>query len=165
MKRKIEFSPVNLRGIADIYSIRIGEDRDNEFRKFLILFKSETDKYLQDDFYRIAEAINEISEKGALERFFRPEGKYADRVYAVPKEILRRDKTKHGTLRLYCLRISDKLLIIGGGGEKTTDSYEQDPILSEAVETLQAVDYELSQLEDAGKSVEDDIQNITIYID
>lgn len=164
MKRKIEFSPVNLRGIADIYSIRIDGEPNNEFRKFLILFKSETDRYLQDDFFRIAEAIKKISEIGALERFFRPEGKFADRVFAIPRDILHRDKSRHGTLRLYCLRISDKLLIIGGGGKKTTDAYNEDPALLEAVETLQSVDSELLQLEEDGNNIEEDIQNITILL-
>lgn len=165
MRRKIEFTPVDLRGVADIYSIKIEGDSNSEFKKFLILFQTSSDKYLQDDFYRIAEAIKKISEQGALERFFRPEGAVSDRVWAIPLEILQRDKTKHGTLRLYCIRISDKLLIIGGGGEKKTDKYEQDSILSEAVETLQSIDHELFLFEQDGRIIEDEIQNITVFID
>lgn len=165
MKRKIEFAPIDLRGVADIYSIRIEGDPDSEFRKFLVLFKNETDKYLKDDFYRIAEAIKKISEQGALERFFRPEGSRDDRVYAIPLEILPRDKTKHGTLRLYCIRVSDRLLIVGSGGKKATDSYEEDPVLTEAVTTLQSIDESLAEMESDGTTLEDEIQNITIYID
>lgn len=165
MKQRIEFTPVDLRGVADIYSIKIDGDSNSEFRKFLILFQSSSDKYLKDDLYRIAEAIKKISEQGALQRFFRSEGAFRDRVLAIPLQILNRDKTKHGTLRLYCIRISDKLLIIGGGGEKKTDKYEQDPILSKAVTTLQSIDHELFLLEQDGQIIEDDIQNITVFID
>lgn len=165
MKRKVEFAPVNLQGVADIYSVRVGAEADSEFRKFLILYKSATDHYIQDDFNRIVEAIKKVSEQGALERFFRPEGKMVDRVWAIPEEILSRNKKKHGTLRLYCIRVSDKLLIIGGGGVKATDTYEQDPLLNEAVSLLQAVDRELMSLEDDGTCIEDNIQNITVYID
>lgn len=165
MKKKVEFVPVNLQGIADIYSIRVDTETESEFKKFLVLFRSETDPYLKDDFFRIAEAIKKISEQGALERFFRPEGRRSDRVWAIPLEIIPRDKTKHGTLRLYCIRVSDKLLIVGGGGEKTTDEYQQDPILNDAVALLQSIDAELLAMEDDGTSIENEIQNITVYID
>lgn len=165
MKKKVEFAPIDLRGVADIYSIRIEGDPETELHKFLVLFKSATDAYLKDDFNRIAEALKKISEQGALERFFRPEGRMADRVFAIPISILPRDKSKHGTLRLYCIRVSDKLLIVGGGGMKTTDSYEQDPVLSGAVCVLQAIDKELNEREDEGVVIEDEIQNITVYID
>lgn len=80
-------------------------------------------------------------------------------------EIRPRDKTKHGTLRLYCIRISDKLLIIGNGGKKTTSSYEEDADLSEAVAILQSIDKQLSIKESEGTNIESNIQNITVYID
>lgn len=99
MKRRVEFTPIDLRGVADIYSIKIEGEQASEFLKFLVLFRTETDKYLLDDFNRIAEALKKISEQGALERFFRPEGRMGDRIFAVPLEIRPRDKTKHGTLR------------------------------------------------------------------
>ena len=47
--------------------------------------------------------LDRIGETGALERYFRPEGKYGDGVSAIPIE--------SGKLRLYCLRLSDKILI------------------------------------------------------
>lgn len=165
MKRRVEFTPIDLRGVADIYSIKIEGEQASEFLKFLVLFRTETDKYLLDDFNRIAESLKKISEQGALERFFRPEGRMGDRIFAVPLEIRPRDKTKHGTLRLYCIRISDKLLIIGNGGKKTTSSYEEDADLSEAVAILQSIDKQLSIKESEGTNIESNIQNITVYID
>ena len=56
---------------------------------------------------------------GALERFFRPEGKIRDSVAAIPIE--------GGKLRLYCLRISEQIVILGNGGVKATRTYEEDP--------------------------------------
>ena len=40
-------------------------------------------------------------------------------------------------LRLYCLRLSDKILILGNGGVKKTKRYEDDSILNGCVITLQ----------------------------
>ena len=65
---------------------------------------------------------------------------------------------------MYCIRISDKLLILGGGGLKTTDSYEQDDILNKKVEDLQLIDKEIATLEKR-TIIEDAIYNITIEID
>ena len=52
-----------------------------------------------------------------------------DSVAAIPIE--------GGKLRLYCLRISDQIVILGNGGVKTTGSYEQDPKLYGYVLDLQ----------------------------
>ena len=45
-----------------------------------------------------------------------------------------------GKLRLYCLRLSDSVLIAGGGGRKTTQSYEEDVNLNGYVISLQKLD-------------------------
>ena len=57
------------------------------------------------DYNTIILALAKIIDKGALERFFRIEGKMSDNVAA-----LSIDSRK---LRLYCLRISDQILILG----------------------------------------------------
>jgi hypothetical protein len=43
-------------------------------------------------------------------------------------------------LRLYCLRLSDKILIIGNGGVKNTKTYEESKELKGYVLTLQNFD-------------------------
>ena len=43
-------------------------------------------------------------------------------------------------LRLYCLRITDKILIIGNGGTKTTQTYEESNELLGYVIDLQKFD-------------------------
>ena len=43
-------------------------------------------------------------------------------------------------LRLYCLRISDQILILGNGGIKNTRTYQEDETLSGYVMNLQTFD-------------------------
>lgn len=51
------------------------------------------------------------------------------------------------TLRLYCLNISHKILVLGNGGVKTTQTYEEDPHLHKCVQTLQKIDIEIKKNE------------------
>lgn len=69
-----------------------------------------------------------LEKKGALERYFRPEGKYGDGISEIPIDVNR--------LRLYCLRLSDKILIFGNGGIKDSDCWENSNTLSKYVEIL-----------------------------
>ena len=97
---------------------------------------------LNYDFQRILLALEKIIDHGALERFFRIEGKMNDHVSA-----LAIDSRK---LRLYCLRISDQILILGNGGVKNTRTYQEDQELSGYVMDLQRFDKLLKQLEENG---------------
>jgi len=58
-----------------------------------------------------------------------PEGKMSDHVVALP--------VVNSKLRLYCLRLSDKILIPGNGGVKNSRTYNEDDVLSGYVITLQ----------------------------
>ena len=73
--------------------------------------------------------LDKIADEGALERFFRPEGKMRDSIVALP--VLR------SKLRLYCLRLSDRILILGNGGVKNSRTYEENDSLRGYVLTLQ----------------------------
>ena len=115
---------------VSLYSIRFNDENFTEFEKFLATFKDNA--ALNKDFKRIVYAISKILDNGALERYFRPECRFNDGVCAVPIE--------SGILRLYCLRISDQILIVGNGGVKTTRTYNEDPILSGYVIDLQKFD-------------------------
>ena len=57
-----------------------------------------------DDIDVIISWIDQIAERGALERYFRPEGHYDDGVGVIPIDV-------GNKLRLYCLRLSDKILV------------------------------------------------------
>ena len=161
--RKVEFVPFRLTEAVDIYSIRIDGKEESELQEFIVTFKDTDDQYLLQDWREIMKYIQTIGIKGAKEYYFRPEGTMKDRICALPIYTTGRSKT-HGTLRLYCIRISDKLLILGGGGIKMTAKYEEDELLLEIVRTLQNIDIELVKLEEDGIDLHTTLNNITIMI-
>ena len=73
--------------------------------------------------------MDKIVEMGALERYFRPEGKYGDGVGVIPIDI-------GNKVRLYCLRLSDKILIFGNGGVKDTAKWQESEELAPYVKLL-----------------------------
>ena len=106
-----------------IYTLQFLRDMESEFEKFIAKFRDDA------DYARIAAFVTRIARTGALERYFRNEGKMSDSVVAIP--------VTSSKLRLYCLRLSDKILVLGNGGVKKTRRYEDDPILNGYVMTLQ----------------------------
>ena len=78
------------------------------------------------------ESSEKIGLRGALERYFRPEGKIKDDVFAIPIETNR--------LRLYVIRITDEIVVIGNGGRKKTKTYNEDAELNLYVNQLQRID-------------------------
>lgn len=102
-----------------------------------------------------------LSVSGFLERYFRPEGKMRDNVCALP--------IQSGKLRLYCLRLSDSVMIAGNGGVKNVRSYEENEELSGYVVTLQKLDEAIKLAVKKGKiTIEEhnieDIDNITFSL-
>ncbi|MDD6003922.1 MAG: hypothetical protein PUC50_17225 [Bacteroidales bacterium] len=120
---------VNQTDSASLYTITF-DDGVSEFEKFINKFKDNAT--LQRDYQLILLALEKIALNGALERYFRPEGKMNDGVGALPIT-----KSK---LRLYCLRLTDKILILGNGGEKNTKTYEESEELKGYVMDLQKFD-------------------------
>jgi hypothetical protein len=114
---------------VNFYTLRI-EDEDTEIEKFFNKFPSDCE--FDEDIQIIIRWIDKIGSIGALERYFRPEGKYSDNVSAIPIEISK--------VRLYLLRISESIIILGNGDIKTTKTYNEDFTLSHIVELLQSVD-------------------------
>jgi len=112
--------------LVTLYSILFEGEENNEFIKFVSKYSSST-KY-STDIQRIVFYLDKIKEKGALERYFRYEGRPAQKIKAIPIEI--------NKLRLYAIRLSDNILIIGNGGHKKTRTYNEDPILNRYVEDL-----------------------------
>ena len=104
--------------------------------------KFKDNSQLNQDFQRIIVALEKIIERGALERFFRIEGKMNDHVSALSLD--------SRSLRLYCLRISDQILILGNGGAKMTRTYQEDETLSGYVMDLQQFDELLKEAQKKG---------------
>ncbi len=123
-----------------IYTLQFLRDVESEFEKFVTKFREDAE--YSEDFSRIAAFITRIAKTGALERYFRPEGKMNDSVVALP--------VTSSKLRLYCLRLSDKILVLGNGGVKTSQRYEDDALLNGYVMTLQKFEKLLRQEVDNG---------------
>ena len=120
---------------VSLYSICFNGNAISEYEAFVKKFKD--DATLNNDYKNILLALEKIIAVGAFERFFRPEGKMKDRVAALSLD--------SQTLRLYCLRISDQILIIGNGGKKNTRTYEESAELSGYVMDLQEFDKILTE--------------------
>lgn len=127
---KAKLESINNTDVVSLYSIHFEKENLTEFARFLEKFKENS--RLQRDFLRIVQAVQLIMSDGALERRFRPEGKMSDGVCALP--------VLTGKLRLYCLRLSDQVLIIGNGGIKDVARYEDSIELAGYVLDLQKFD-------------------------
>ena len=77
--------------------------------------------------------------------YFRPEGKLSDSIVALP--------VVQSKLRLYCLRLSNKILVLGNGGVKSTRRYEDDATLKGSVMTLHRFERRLKQGVDDGSVI------------
>jgi len=140
MKKKTSLDIISESEKATLYSISFEKDGTTEFEKFVAEFEMNAE--YNSDYQRIIAALQVILDKGALERFFRPEGKMNDNVHAIPIE--------GGKLRLYCLRISEQIVILGNGGVKNTKSYQEDPKLYGYVLDLQRFEKILKENIDKG---------------
>lgn len=108
------------------YTLRFADEEETEYDKFCQKFDG--NKEYNKDFEIIVEWLNTISEKGALERFFRPEG---GKLKALPLD--------GGKLRHFNLRISDCICIIGNGDKKIDGSWQNNPLLKPIGSALQQV--------------------------
>ena len=138
--KKVHLKTIEQNDNVSLYSICFNGSDISEYENFLIKFKDNST--LNHDFQKILLALEKIIDRGALERFFRVEGRMSDNVSA-----LAIDSRK---LRLYCLRISDQIMIMGNGGVKTTRTYQEDTVLSGYVMDLQRFDELLKQAQRNG---------------
>ena len=124
---EVELILLNEGNRCTLYSIQFTSEDESEYERFYSKFIE--DAKLNRDLLRIVQLVDKIAEEGALERLFRPEGKMKDSVVALP--------VLSSKLRLYCLRLSDGILILGNGGVKQSRTYEEDDSLRGCVLTLQ----------------------------
>lgn len=122
---------------ANIYSYRVNNG-DLEYEKFIEKF---IDSSFSKDYDIIDDLIDRILINGAQERYFRPEGKMLDYLFAIPQKGLGCE------LRVFCLKISEDLLILGNGGIKSKGivKYQDDSILNEIAEEMQIISQKLKK--------------------
>lgn len=132
---EVELLLVNSSESCTMYTIQFLNDDMSEFEKFISKFRADSE--LNRDFQAIMRFVEQIMSNGALERYFRREGKMCDSVVALP--VL---KSK---LRLYCLRLTDKILILGNGDVKNSRTYQESDTLQGYVMDLQKFERLLKQ--------------------
>lgn len=116
---------------AGLFSICFEGESYSEFEKFILAYQDNVT--LSRDLQVILVALKRMMENsGFLERYFRPEGKMNDSVCALPIQT--------NKLRLYCLRLSDTVLIAGNGGVKDSRTYNENSELCGYVIDLQKLD-------------------------
>lgn len=115
---------------AGLFTIIFENENQSEFVKFVNKFKD--DAIRKNELRIILNQIDVMLQKGIEERRFRPEGKMSDGVAALP--------VYQSGLRLYCLRLSDSVLVVGNGGVKSTRTYQEDEDLNGYVISLQKLD-------------------------
>ena len=146
MKKRTTVDLVEQSEKVSFYSISFQMDRTTEFERFLSKFEEEAE--FNEDYQRILAALEIILDRGALERYFRPEGSINDNLCAIPIE--------SGNIRLFCLRISDQILILGNGDKKTRRTYQEDRRLLGYALDLQKFDKLLKKdLEDGVVTIEE----------
>lgn len=128
---------------VSFYSIRF-KNEIPEIEKFLNKFPANCEYNTEINI--ILKWINTVGEEGAFERRFRVnEGRLHDRVCAIPANLDKCD------LRLYAIRISDNIVILGNGDIKTTATYNEDEKLKKYVSDLQSLDSFISNREYSGR--------------
>jgi hypothetical protein len=113
---------------VNYYVIRFWDEDESLFDQFLTRF--DTDEF-ETDLQSITYWLDVIGNRGALERYFKPEGH--PRVKAIPVP------PPNSVLRLYCFRISDQVLILGGGKDKRVRKFQDDPELQMHVTIVKTV--------------------------
>ncbi len=111
---------------VNFYSVHLGDEELSELERFFEKFPEGSP--FDEDIDTIIAWLDKIGETGALERYFRHEGRYGDGVSAIPIET--------SNLRLYCIRLSDRILIFGNGGIKDCAAWQDSDTLTEYVEML-----------------------------
>lgn len=112
---------------VNFYSIRLAGEILTEVEAFFEKFPIGSN--YDEEIDVIISWMDKIAERGALERYFRPEGRYGDGVGVIPIDI-------GNKVRLYCLRLTDKILIFGNGGVKDTARWEESKELASYVKLL-----------------------------
>ena len=112
---------------VNFYSIHLDGKELTELEDFFEKFPTGCD--YDDEIDVIIAWMNRIADTGALERYFRPEGRYGDGVGVIPIDVGKK-------VRLYCLRLSDKILVFGNGGIKDPPTWQESESLAPYVKLL-----------------------------
>lgn len=130
---------------VNFYSIRYSDNELSETDCFFDKILDNDD--LVEDIEILSKLIDRIGENGAELRHFRLAGSKRDKVAALPEYL------SSSNLRLYAIRLTEKIVILGNGGIKNTKTYNEDPFLNECVETLKKIDRFIDSRIKSGKTI------------
>ena len=127
MEQRYTIELIEEHELVNFYSIKLEDEELAELDRFFDKFPEGCE--YDDEIDVILAWMDHIAEHGALERYFRPEGRFGDGVGVIPIDL-------GNKVRLYCLRLSDNILVFGNGGIKDASSWEKSPTLVPYVELL-----------------------------
>jgi hypothetical protein len=136
VKLNISIVPFEEHAKVNFYSIIIDNNINSEIEEFL----DKIEDINESDAAKIVYALDKISKNGAQERLLRYEGKISDNVFALPAHYL-----IETDFRLYLLKYTESIVILGNGGIKQTDTYQEDQYLNRCVTILQKVDEQIQR--------------------
>ena len=136
---EVEFELIPIKAFSGprcgVYTVRLKGETEDVFTQFFNEHKGKSGS----KFDRMLLRIKDFGKKGARASYFKPnEGAMGDCVVALWIE----------DLRLYCIRWGTDLVLLGGGGEKSTRTWNEDPNLSvhaELMKKVSAIIYEREQ--------------------
>lgn len=130
MKRTFTLELLEEHELVNIYSIKQSGETLTKFEQFIEKYAIPNPNDVGVIMYR----IDRIIKDGVFERHFRYASKMNDHVFELPSSI---DTSK---LRVYCLCLSEEILVLGEGGLKQTRTYNEDAVLNNYVSVLQKID-------------------------
>ena len=103
-------------GAGRVYSVAVDDAKETLYDRFL----EENEQEYKEELVEIMTKLNTMSCKtGFTDTFFKlNEGTPGDGICAITDW--------KGKLRLYCIRFGNILLVLGGGGPKTTRTYQEE---------------------------------------
>lgn len=140
MRRSLTLELLEEHERVNIYSLRFEGEALTEFEKFLLGHKQRHG----DDIGRILARLDKIGIDGVFERHFRYAATKRDRVAELPSHF------ETSKLRLYCLCLTENILILGNGGIKSTRTYNEDPLLNSFVNIMRNVENAIQEKQRGG---------------
>ncbi|HEY6082287.1 MAG TPA: hypothetical protein VIU45_02445 [Chitinophagaceae bacterium] len=137
---KVKYKIVKLPSLcgneASVYTIYLESERQTLFDRFISENKPEYERELSNMITRLKSMGTKV---GAREQYFKlHEGKPGDMVCALYDES---DKF----LRLYCIRYGKSFIVLGGGGPKNVEAWQDDLKLTEEVTWMISVSNDIYQ--------------------
>lgn len=125
---------------VDIYSLKRDGSGLTDAEEFLEYGELLKPQQLKEAFSSILGYIRSISNCGARENLFRREGKSVSALPLLAGNTKGIDR-RVGKLRLYCIRISEQILIIGKGLVTKAAKNKDDPKIMEIISELEDIEH------------------------